>query len=282
MGFIRSLFIGTRPFWTVGVPVFTLVFFVTYWFVLCPAIWNRYHLVGNDRSEFNLWLFAYWVVAAAIWAIVFFVAYYLWKKEKKVGEKSDSGFDQHLLSSQPNKTTIPLSLTTLPIQPKYYIPTEKIDSEVTTLRSFTPRQNQMIEAEVTSKRVQPLMLKTMPPSRPSESDFTWDTEDISWMSENGDITSPSYLISIAERDLEITLEIDSVASSPQPPESEDSQEDGERQSLGIEYRSDFYQLTPTGSPPDSPSFANPSSGVENPALEMEDDDTSDINLTKSE
>jgi hypothetical protein len=102
------------------------------------------------------------------------------------------------------------------------------------------------------------------------------------MSENGDITSPSYLISIAERDLEITLEIDSVASSPQPPESEDSQEDGERQSLGIEYRSDFYQLTPTGSPPDSPSFANTSSGVENPALEMEDDDTSDINLTKSE
>lgn len=265
MRLIRSLFFGMRPIWTVGVPVFTLFFFLPYWFILCPIIWHRkQEVIGYNCSGNSPWLYLYWLVAAVVWAIVFSIAVYCWKPNNHVCDESDLGSDQYLLSSQQCKTPVPFLLTSLSLQHTCRTPTKKMEKEV------IPLQKQIINGvDISCTQDQPTLM-TIPSSRPSESEFTWDHEEISWLRENAETTFSSHRKSIPEPHIEMILDKSSLASSPQEPESEDLQQDFEF--LGIEYRADYYQLTPTGSPPDSPSFVELSSTAVNTStlLEMED------------
>ena len=267
MRFIRSFFFDMNPVWTIGVPFFTLFFFLPYWFILCPIICHRKHeAVGTNCSWNSPWLYFYWLAAAVIWVIVFSTAVYCWRQNYKDCNESDLGCDQYLLSSQHCKKPVPFRLISLSGQHNYCIPTKK---KANVLPQVIPLQTEINGDDISCIQGQSPMLTTIPSSRPSQSDFTWDDEEISWLGENEETTLDSSLREIVpEPHVEMILDNIYLANSPQEPEGEDLQQDFEF--LAVEHRSVYYQLTPTGSPPDSPSFKELSSTESKSELEMED------------
>ncbi|XP_059353354.1 uncharacterized protein LOC132088419 [Daphnia carinata] len=260
MNFIRSLFVGTKPIWTVGFPTFTLLFFLPYWFILCPFVWHRRHEdIVNHRAWNSPWLYGYWLAATGVWVAVFLVALCCWKQNDHQCDDTEIGSGTYLLSSQHSKNSVPFCITPLPVQPK------KEEREVP---SFKGR---ISEVDVSFVQVQPMPLKTMPASRPSELDFTWDNEDIQWLIEGNETTDPTNLDSLGTISLESltgrvrieeipALIASPTSHSPLSPGSENADKD--YAFLGVEQRTDYYQLTPTGSPP-SPSFMEHSAALAN-------------------
>ncbi|XP_032792968.2 uncharacterized protein LOC116929736 [Daphnia magna] len=259
MNFIRSLFVDTKPIWTVGFPTFTLLFFLPYWFILCPFVWHRRHEnVANNRAWNSPWLYGYWLAATGVWVAVFLVALCCWKRNDQHCEETEMGTGTYLLSSQHYKSSVPFCITPLPVQPK------KEEREETSFKG------KIREMDVSFVQVQPMPFRTMPASRPSELDFTWDHEDIQWLIESNETTDPTNLGSfgstISLESLTERVRIESIpdqnielkspsCDSPLSPDSENG--DHDYAFLGVEHRTDYYQLTPTGSPP-SPSFMEPS------------------------
>ena len=62
--------------------IFTGIFFLAYWFILCPVIWaNESYSPEVNRSWHSPWLYGYWLVSAFVWIIVFFLAYSYYKRK---------------------------------------------------------------------------------------------------------------------------------------------------------------------------------------------------------
>ncbi len=235
----------------VGIPVVTLCLFILYWFVLCPIIWE--HGKKNDDPD-HAWnsfgVYQYWVVAAGVWTVVVFLIVYCCKKEDQFSREKDiDGSSKHLLSpkdktsvqkyttSTPkhNKTSVPFNVTPIPVQPKG----EK--------EEIAPYQWPLAGMDIAHVHVQPSTLRTMPTSRPSENEFMWDHESVPWLTGNTEtLTEELAVENIPQEDLEIDFEI----TSPKRKNSQFSENGDQSQDfgfLGIECRSDFYQITPTGS-----------------------------------
>ena len=263
----RSSFLGMRPVVTLGIPFFTLLFFLLYWFVLCPIIWDHSAKTTQANHHWDSpWLYWYWMVAAAVWTICVFIAVYCWKREDQPSGESDVGSSEHLLSSQTDKkssykTPVPFNVTPIPVQPKG----EK--------EGIAPFQRPVAGIDISHVHLQPSTLRSMPTSRPS-TDFLWDDENVPWLAGNADtavIPEDVAMEGLPLGDCEIDFEIYSPKSRNSPAlEDEDQSQDLDF--LGIENRTEFYQITPTGSPIHSSSSEDEelTSPLENqPVLETE-------------
>lgn len=176
MNFISNLFSNkTRPIWTVGLPAFVIVFFLPYWLIVCPLLWRKFPAVGvNNRAWNSPWLYGYWLAAAGVWIFVYIAATYCCKGKNNQQNDEDymKSTEKLLPTSQTFKTSTPFHITSLPVQPK------REEGEIPTGSSI---QQHIRGIDISYAYVQPKSsLKSMPPSRPSENEFTWDNEDIPW------------------------------------------------------------------------------------------------------
>jgi len=173
----------------VGLPAFTFIFFLPYWLILCPLLWRKYPVVGiNNRAWNSPWLYGYWLTAAGVWIFVYIADKCCYKKGKNL--ENDEDFlrsAEKLLPSKSFKTSTPFRITSLPAQPK------RDKSEIP-----GSIQQHIRGIDISYAYVQPKSsLKTMPPSRPSENEFTWDNEDIPWSSGDGESVDSFYTLDIS-------------------------------------------------------------------------------------
>lgn len=181
-----------------GLPVFTFVFFLPYWFILCPFLWRKYPAVGiNNRAWNSPWLYGYWLTAAGVWISVYIADKYCCKREKNLEDDEDSlrSTEKLLLPSQSFKTSTPFRVTPLAVQPK------REESEIP-----GSIEQHIRGIDITYAYVQPKSsLKTMPPSRPSENEFTWDNEDIPWSSGEGESVDSFYSLDVSTSNFDFTI-----------------------------------------------------------------------------
>ena len=142
--------------------------------ILCPLFWHKYSVVGINNGVWNNpWLYGYWLAAAGVWIFVYIVATYCCKGGKLQNDEDHSKSTEKLLPTQSFKTSTPFHITSLPVQPKREkgeIPGSIIEKHIRGI-------------DISYTYVQPRSsIKSMPPSRPSENEFTWDNEDIPWSS----------------------------------------------------------------------------------------------------
>lgn len=246
-----------RCFWLVGAPAFTLIFFLPYWFFLCPIIW-RIELYETNPSWNSPWVYWYWIVSLVFWAVIILATLTCCKRTRRHSisdRNSDSYLFLHNVSGNfQNSSSLPLRITHHVIQPKRKECSAAFSqlSDVKINVGHTPIQVPVRDLAVV---------------RSSGMDFAWD-EDVPWFTARtrmstfrpNETTSsiPSIVPETASYDSNLRDAVSRINSNPLLPSDLHSNgvgDDGDKQNLDllvVEYPPEnfhtYFYLTPVGTP----------------------------------
>lgn len=263
MNFLHSFFRKTRLVWVVGIPLFTLMFFLPYWFILCPLIWQQESHQVDSYVWKSPWLYGYWLVSACLWLLCLFAHIFCCKPINPTDINCTKS-DEFLIRLYRSKSSPPL-ISTIPVR----ISSHKIQPRREIRGVCAASEQKAPYVALYSAQVEP-PVKGLPP--PPESDYVWD-EDIPWLAGNrtstfrsnqNNFTSRTAVDSgpVANIDMmdfhEIRVEEDFLTST----KAEDSEDmPSNLEMLSAEMPTGkiggFYHLTPVGTPSSSSASPTP-------------------------
>ena len=169
----HAIFRKTNLVWTLGVPLFTLIFFVPYWFLIVRRAWGgRYFSFGSPA------FYGYWLVALAVWLVIVGIDILCKRRriaEKDRGQKSHNVAHEFLFNWNPfaqsamSQATIPHTPNWLAIQPRrndtFFEYVNLISRESVTDQEGSPQERVSLRSPVEERAV-----STFRPKRTTVSD----------------------------------------------------------------------------------------------------------------
>lgn len=91
--------IRSHPFKWVNFPYFVAIWFLLFWFVICPITWSKVHNYKDNHPDWPIdWPYFFWSVALLIFCLILIVLLVLWKCA--VPKSSKSKYDQIFLNPE--------------------------------------------------------------------------------------------------------------------------------------------------------------------------------------
>ncbi|KAF2896417.1 hypothetical protein ILUMI_09760, partial [Ignelater luminosus] len=101
----------SRPFRFITLPIFGLVLFILYWFIICPlifvALWRMHHDWPKE------WPFYYWAGALIIFVILLAILVCIWRYSSRKKQEAESGIDHKKVPIKCRKDSNPKKLYTI-------------------------------------------------------------------------------------------------------------------------------------------------------------------------
>jgi hypothetical protein len=212
MSTIRGLCRGTKLVAILGVPIFSLLFFAPYWFLLTPVICcnvirGSTRDVGVTPPLKSLWFIGYWMAAGILSLVVLLIVYLCNRYANRAPEETDTeeASSEFLFNWRRQRSTeslVPLAIKSHVVQPldptKFPIlrkkSRERANTEITsTVLSTPPNVQQAKAADVKSPSTESSDYHTRSKrplvTRPSDPDLSWE-DNVPWVQMRRKLISP--------------------------------------------------------------------------------------------